>query len=137
MKRHLQESQTVELNTSFSDEVIISLVAFANANGGSVYVGVKDNAEIQGVELGKETIQNWLNEIKVKTQPSIIPLVEVSTEEGKQIVGIRVNEFPVKPLSFKGRFYKRVNNSNHQLSVSEISDVYLQSMQLTMLLMGF
>ena len=53
----LQESQTVELKTSFSDEVIISLVAFANANanGGSVYVGVKDNGEIQGVELGKET----------------------------------------------------------------------------------
>ena len=50
------ESETIELKTSFSDEVIISLVAFANANGGSVYVGVKDNGEIQGVELGKETI---------------------------------------------------------------------------------
>ena len=51
---NLQESETVELKTSFSDEVIISLAAFANTNGGSVYIGVKDNGEIQGVALGKK-----------------------------------------------------------------------------------
>ena len=36
------ESETVELKTSFSDEVIISLVAFANTNGGTVFIGVSD-----------------------------------------------------------------------------------------------
>lgn len=123
------ESGSTEFKTSFSDEVIVSLVAFANTNGGSVYVGVTDDGEVKGVDLGKETLQKWLNEIKVKTQPSIIPSVEVFKNESKQVVCIRVNEFPVKPLSFKGRFYKRINNSNHQLSVSEISEVYLQSMQ--------
>lgn len=51
---NLQESESVELKTSFSDEVIISLAAFANTNGGSVYIGVKDNGEIQGVALGKK-----------------------------------------------------------------------------------
>ena len=34
-----QESDSVEFKTSFSDEVIISLVAFANLQGGVVYVG--------------------------------------------------------------------------------------------------
>src|SRR5690606_38548379 len=107
------ESETLEFKTSFSDEVIVSLVAFANTKGGSVYVGIADNGEVKGVDLGKETIQKWLNEIKDKTQPSIIPAVDVFTEEGKQVVCIRVNEFPVKPLSFKGRYYKRIGNSNH------------------------
>lgn len=32
------ESETIEFKTSFSDEVIISLVAFANTNGGVVYI---------------------------------------------------------------------------------------------------
>jgi predicted HTH transcriptional regulator len=38
------ESQTVEFKTTFNDEVIVSLVAFANAKGGAVYVGVADDA---------------------------------------------------------------------------------------------
>src|SRR5690606_5918599 len=135
MKKHINhiirqgESETTEFKTSFSAEVMVSLVAFANTKGGSVYVGIADDGAIKGVKLGKETLQNWINEIKAKTQPSIIPSVEVFKEESKQIVCIGVNEFPVKPLCFKGRFYKQINNSNHQLSVSEISEVYLQSMQ--------
>jgi ATP-dependent DNA helicase RecG len=66
------ESETLEFKTSFSDEVIVSLVAFANLKGGTVCVGVSDKAEIKGVDLGKETVQNWVNEIKEKTEPSII-----------------------------------------------------------------
>lgn len=46
-------------------------------------------------------------------------------------MNISVNEFPVKPLSFKGRYYKRVNNANHQLSPIEITDISLQSLQLS------
>jgi ATP-dependent DNA helicase RecG len=37
-------------------------------------------------------------------------------------------EFKPK-FNTRGRYYKRVKNSNHLLSVQEISDVYLQSMQ--------
>jgi ATP-dependent DNA helicase RecG len=125
---HLQESEILELKTSFSDEVIISLVAFANANGGSVYVGVKDNGEIQGVELGKETIQNWVNEIKSKTVPFIIPDVEIVEAENTNIIVLTIQEYPVKPISFKGKYYKRIKNSNHQLLVSEVVNMHLQSL---------
>ena len=63
------ENETTEFKTSFNDEVIISLVAFANTKGGTVYVGVKDNGSVHGVEVGKETLQKWINEIKNKTTP--------------------------------------------------------------------
>jgi predicted HTH transcriptional regulator len=36
------ESQTIEYRKSFGKEVIISLVAFANTDGGRVYVGMDD-----------------------------------------------------------------------------------------------
>ncbi|MCL4481707.1 MAG: ATP-dependent DNA helicase [Bacteroidetes bacterium] len=42
-----------------------------------------------------------------------------------------VQEFPVKPVSFKGRYYKRIKNSNHQLSPQQISDLLLQSLQIS------
>ncbi len=71
------ESEQVEFKTSFNDEVIVSLVAFSNAKGGVVYVGVQDSGEVKGVQLGKETIQGWVNEVKNKTEPTVIPDVEV------------------------------------------------------------
>ena len=123
------ENSNTEFKTSFSDEVIITLVAFSNAKGGSVYIGVTDKAEVKGVDIGKETIQNWVNEIKIKTAPQIIPDVEEVVLDNKTVVILSVGEFPIKPVSTKGRYYKRVGNSNHLMSASEISDLYMQTMQ--------
>ena len=64
------ESKTTEFKTSFNDEVIVSLVAFANTKGGSVFIGLEDNGTARGVSLGRETISQWLNEIKNKTAPA-------------------------------------------------------------------
>ena len=42
-----------------------------------------------------------------------------------------VGEFPIKPVAARGKYFKRVENSNHQLSPSEISNLHLQSLQLS------
>ena len=58
------ESEKIEFKTSFNDGVIETLVAFSNAKGGTVYVGVTDKGEIKGIQLGKETIQNWIHPVR-------------------------------------------------------------------------
>ncbi|MDO9037540.1 MAG: putative DNA binding domain-containing protein [Lutibacter sp.] len=127
-----KENQHIEFKTSFSDAVIETLCAFANAGGGSVYVGLDDAGKpVANFNIGKETIPNWINEVKNKTQPSIIADIQSLMIQGKEVVCLRVNEFPVKPVSFKGRYYKRVNNSNHQLSAIEITNLSMQSLQLS------
>ena len=125
------ENERTEFKSSFQSEVIETLVAFANTSGGTVYIGIDDARQLKGVDLGKETIQKWMNEIKIKTQPAIIPTIQVHTIDSIQFVTIEVQEFPVKPLSFKGRYYKRVANSNHQLSALEITEMNLKSLQLS------
>ena len=65
------ESQTVEFKLSFTRETIESLVAFANVQGGTVLIGVEDDKTIKGVVVGKETLNEWLNQIKVSTSPTI------------------------------------------------------------------
>jgi ATP-dependent DNA helicase RecG len=125
------EDEITEFKTSFGDEVIETLVAFANTRGGTVYIGVSDDRRIKGVNPGKETLQKWLNEIKNKTQPAIIPSLKVLLIHEKNVVQIQVQSFPVKPLSFKGRYYKRTDSANHLLSASEITDMNLQSLQLS------
>jgi ATP-dependent DNA helicase RecG len=126
-----KETTHIEYKASFNDEAIESLVAFANTKGGAVHIGVKDNGKITGVVLGKETVAGWINEIKTKTVPSIVPNVDIVNKENKDIVILTVTEYPVKPLSMKGRYYKRVENSNHLLSPQEIVNLSLQSRQLS------
>jgi len=125
------ESEKAEFKQGFNDEVIESIVAFANTSGGSVFIGVSDTGKITGASIGKETLQNWTNEIKNKTSPAQVVDITDHEIDGKVICQIRANEFPVKPVSFKGRYFKRVKNSNHQLSVHEISEIHLQSLQLS------
>ena len=40
-----KEDLQTEFKTSFGEDVIVSLVAFANAKGGRVYVGVNDKGK--------------------------------------------------------------------------------------------
>ena len=121
------ENIRTEFKTSFSEDVIISLCAFSNTQGGVVFVGVSDGGEIKGVELTKETAVQWANEIKGKTAPSIIPDMEILKVKEKYILVMSVIEYPVKPVSTRGRYYKRVGNSNHLLSVSEVVNMHLKT----------
>ena len=91
-KRVFKESETVELKERFNDDVVVSLVAFANKKGGTVYIGVSDEGKVKGMTVGKETIQNWLNEIKMKTFPNIFPEAEIITKAKKTIVALSVQE---------------------------------------------
>jgi len=106
-------------------------VAFANAQGGRVLVGVSDNGKLLGVSVGKETLNEWLGQIKFATGPALIPEINAHAIDGKTIVEIDIREFPVKPVNTRGRYYKRVASSNHTLSSGEISDLYMQSLQLS------
>jgi ATP-dependent DNA helicase RecG len=123
------KSETVEFKTTFNNEALITINAFANTKGGTLLIGVADNGEIKGVNINKESIPNWLNEVKTKTEPSIIPDIDTIISNHKTVVVIKVHEHPIKPLAFRGRYYKRLKKSNHQLSVAEISDCYLKSTQ--------
>ena len=125
------ESQELEFKASFDKATVESLVAFANAQGGTVLVGVTDKGTVCGVTLGKETLNEWLGQIKSATSPALIPDMDVFVGQGKTVVIIRVGEFPVKPVNTKGRYYKRVASSNHQLALGEIADLYMQSLQLS------
>ncbi len=80
------ESLTLEFKSSFDKAALESLVAFANAQGGTVLVGISDAGEVRGTTLGKETLNEWLVQIKSATSPSIIPDLQAHQINGKTIV---------------------------------------------------
>jgi ATP-dependent DNA helicase RecG len=123
------ESEKLEFKVSFNTDTIISLASMANKKGGRVVVGVSDRNEIVGVSIKEETIQQWINEIKTKTEPSLIPEIDVYTVKNINVVIIAISEYPIKPVAVKGRYYIRKQNSNHQLDLIEINDLFINSLQ--------
>ena len=125
------ESQQTEFKSSFNVEAMESIVAFANTEGGCVLVGVSNKGKIVGVDTNEESVQQWVNEIKSKTEPAILVDAERYEIEGKAAVMLSVPEYPVKPIALQGRFYKRIGNSNHLLSATEIANLSMLSLQVS------
>ena len=128
MKLPKRENETTEFKKSFDRETIECLCAFANAKGGAVYVGVLDSGDVAGVEVGKETVQQWINRCKLSTCPSLFPDVDLLHLGKKVVARISIAEYPIKPVSCKGRYFQRVDTANHVLSAESISNLHLSSM---------
>lgn len=121
------ESETLEFKEKFDDRTVESAVAFANAKGGLILIGVSDKGNVTGIDIGKETLAKWANQVSDKTEPQLIPEIEVLEFEGKKVVAVKVPEYPIKPVSVRGRCFKRVNNSNRSMNSQEIAEMHLQS----------
>ena len=121
------ESETLEFKEKFDDRTVESAVAFANAKGGMILIGVSDKGNITGVDVGKETLAKWANQVSDKTEPQLIPEIEVLEFEGKKVVAVKIPEYPIKPVSVRGRCFKRINNSNRSMNSQEIAEMHLQS----------
>ena len=121
------ESKTVEFKETFDNKTIETAVAFANTRGGHIFIGVSDQGTKKGVQIGKETLSGWTNQISQGTQPRVIPEVESSDIESKTIAVIQIKEFPIKPVSTKGRCYRRLGNSNRLMTPQDIAEMHLHS----------
>jgi len=62
---------------------------------------------------------------------SIETLVAFANANGRTVVAIRISEYPIKQIDTRGKYFKRIASSNHQLSLNEITDLYMQSLQLS------
>ena len=125
------ESLRVEFKQTFSKEALESITAFANTNGGYLFVGVNDKGLILGIDVNNEIIKNWQNQIKLLTTPSLFPDIKIMTIQNKTIAVVLVQEHPLKPVSIKGRYIKRLGSSNHLISTDEIVMFQLSSFNIS------
>ncbi len=86
---------------------------------------------ITGVRIGKATVNEWTNHISQATESRIIPEIEIHTVAEKIVVLIRIKEFPIKPVSIKGRCFRRVGASNRVMTPQEIAQMHLHTIELS------
>lgn len=122
-----KESQNLEFKESFGRETIETITAFSNTSGGIIIIGISEKRKVTGIHAGEENVKNWINAIKQSTQPQIYPEINLTEAENKTIAIINVQEYPIKPVSCKGKYYKRIGASNHDIPVNEIVEMQLYS----------
>jgi hypothetical protein len=122
-----------------SQELPETVVAFANAKGGTIYVGISDKLELTGIEtqLRKESgtagvgtlpeLKDWYTRACRKLIAESInptPQVEMNwlTQDGELVLAIRVEEGRAKPyeLPKTGEILFRRGPNNKRISRAEI-----------------
>jgi len=121
------ESETAEFKQTFDRETIETLCVFANAGGGRVFVGVSAAGKITGIDMGKETLQNWINQVKLSTSNAVIPDADAIKVKGKTVIVLTTPEHPIKPVACRGRYFKRIKNANHLMSTTEVVNEHLKT----------
>lgn len=60
----MAESQNIEYKESWRDEYLKWICGFANAGGGCIYIGVRDDGKIVGIPDSKKLLEDIPNKIK-------------------------------------------------------------------------
>lgn len=93
MKKYV-ESELVELKEKYTDSIVREIVSFLNTNGGTIYIGIKDNGDIVGVEKVDEVLRKISDIITTQIEPN--PQDEISSElkfdEGTTIIVINIDK---------------------------------------------
>lgn len=108
----ITESQNIEFKESWRDEYLKWICGFANAGGGSLYVGIRDDGKVCGIQDAKKLMEDIPN--KVRDMLGILVDVNLKENDGKEYLEIITEAYPY-PISFRGRYYQRSGATNQEL----------------------
>lgn len=83
----MNESQNIEFKESWRDEYLKWICGFANAQGGMLYIGIKDNGEVCGMQDAKKLMEDIPN--KVRDMLGILVEVNLKEKMGNNIWRLR------------------------------------------------
>ena len=124
----LQESQTVEFKESWKDEYLKTVCAFANTDGGVLYIGINDKGEVVGVD----NIKKLMDDLPNKVMNAFVVTVDVKAEEvdGKQFVKMTIHKSDMA-LSYHGKFYTRSGSTTQELKGGALQRLLLKANNLS------
>lgn len=117
-KKQITEGQNLEFKSSWSDDCLKAISAFANSDGRALAVGIDDDGKAIGINNAKKLLEDIPN--KIKNKLGIIPRVKLQNKENKDIIEIHVNP-SVHPVSYKGIYYTRTGSTVQEISGTELT----------------
>lgn len=101
-----RESETIELKEVVVDDIKKEIIAFANCDGGKLYIGVQDNGTVIGLDNPDSVSLQISNMVRDAIKPDITMFLHYETivENGKNIVAVDIQRGTDRPyyLAKKG-----------------------------------
>ena len=131
----LFENQNIEFKQEYVPDIRKEVIGFANAEGGTVYVGIRKDGKVLGVEDPDGVMLQIVNSLKDALAPDIMPFVRVNSVEieGKQVVEINVTTGTNRPYYLREKglkpsgVYVRKGSSTQPMTEEGIREMILQN----------
>jgi ATP-dependent DNA helicase RecG len=119
----MPETQNIEYKQSWRDEYLKWICGFANANGGSIFIGKDDNGNVVGVTDAKRLLEEIPN--KVRDVLGILADVNLHTTAQGDFIEIIVEGYPY-PVNYKGQYHYRSGSTKQELKGTALDKFLLQ-----------
>lgn len=119
------ESERIEYKSQMVDDIYKEVIAFANTDGGVIYIGIDDNGNLIGIDNVDETYTRLTNGIRDAIAPDVTMFVRYVLQDNK-VIQIEVGEGSYKPYYLKSKgmkpngVYVRQGASSVQASPDQI-----------------
>ena len=99
------ETENIEFKAQFAEDIYKEVIAFANTDGGVVYVGIDNDGNVVGLTNVDQEYTRITNGIRDAIMPDVTMFVRFSIQDNK-VVRITVSEGTNKPYYLKGKGLK-------------------------------
>ena len=122
------ESQDVEFKKTWRDEYLQWVCGFANAQGGTLYIGIDDKGNLVGVEKAKKLAEDIPN--KIVSLMGIVPDVNIHKKSGLEYLEIVVKPSNVA-ISLNGAYHYRSGATKQELRGTALQQFILKKLGMT------
>ena len=131
----LSENINTEFKEIYVNDIKKEVIAFANTEGGTLYIGISDDGKVIGLDNPDFVMQQTANALKDGIKPDVMPFIKISDIiiEDKKVIKIEVSVGTNKPyyLSDKGLkpsgVYVRKGSSSQPVSDEAIRELIIQT----------
>lgn len=119
------ENQNTEYKENWKDEYLKTIAAFANGEGGKLFIGIDDRGKVSNLKNAKRLLEDIPN--KIRNHLGISSKV-YHNEKGVIVVEVESSEIPV---SYDGKFYIRMGSTTQEIKGLHLAQLILKKQRLS------
>ncbi len=126
------ETENIEFKAQITNEIYKEVIAFANTDGGTIYIGIDDNGNEVGIDNVDDTYTRITNGIRDAIHPDVTMFVKYTLKDN-HVIKITVGEGSYKPYYLQAKGLKpngvfiRQGTSSVQASFEQIRQMIKDS----------
>lgn len=95
----MHEDKTTEFKSEYTDSLKKTVIAFANSDGGTIYIGIRDDGEVVGLQDAAGVILQVANAVRDAIRPDVTLFTDYARKviEDKEVVVVSVQRGAARP----------------------------------------